>query len=478
MVVGAEEKIVPAACRSGTAGSLSRADRTRVGSYTARAPAVRPPPLRPRRPPQQHPIQRPTIYPTPARLNDPYDPFYARFVPSLDMRAHALLVLCAAALAIPAHAAPLAISTVVDVVPMSSVTVMVNGPTEVRDLPMPTGKKENAHIMKSAKLPSFLLHRRGVGFRQADYGVKPNVTFAALRPVEGVEASPSTAATPAAHSRRWEDYAKYGSNDLAADKSPNDLAKVDANPSVTPVAPAPAASALTGDVSKDGSDNNPSSSGSGSTPVRLDPAQATTGSVPVHPDLSLFSALLSKLVKSFGASRYQTSYATHDALADAMGTGPNSTSTVPTAADIEKQQANVEKTDRKLDHGLRRRVLAPASYLSTSAPVRRMKQLARDVVQFVARHAMELNTDALLPPPPDPSKNMSDPYVMQEEQREERKAFFNIDSNKAAPPPPKTPKTPKTPLNTTQVDTATSNTTVPLDNKEIATTTGKAKKAT
>ncbi|RDX47871.1 hypothetical protein OH76DRAFT_1405422 [Lentinus brumalis] len=393
------------------------------------------------------------------------------------MRTHALFVVCAAALAIPTYAAPLSETTVMNLPLAPPMTLIANAPTEIPNLPMASGssnKQMNAHkVEKMERLKSLPL-RRGVNFRQADYGVNPNVTFDALRPVAGVEASPSTAATPAAHSRRWQSYAKYG--DLAADKSPNDLTEVDATPSVNPVNAAPEASAIAQDVSDSGSGDGSTSKSSSELPIRVgDLSKAGPNHLPVTPDASLVSVALGKAIKTSGESRYASSYAAHDALANAaLGGGPASTGTVPSSADIEKKDANFGKADT-LDHGLQRRVLAPTSYLSTSAPVRRMKQFARDVVQFVARHSLEFNTDAILPSQPDQSLNMSDPDVMREEARKKNIGFFNIDSNKAAPKP----KQPKVPLNTTQLATTNGNATqsVPLDDKQVDMTTEKAKKA-
>ena len=117
-----------------------------------------------------------------------------------------------------------------------------------------------------------------------------------------------------------------------------------------------------------------------------------------------------------------------------MAKSPNAASTMPSAADVEKAHSNFEKTNYKVDHSIHRRVLAPASYIST--PVRRMKQFARDLVQFVARHSFEVNTATLLPERQDQTLNMSDPAVMREEARKKNIGLVNLDSNRA---PPKVP---------------------------------------
>ncbi|RPD57584.1 hypothetical protein L226DRAFT_558571 [Lentinus tigrinus ALCF2SS1-7] len=366
------------------------------------------------------------------------------------MRAQALFALSAVALAIPASAVPLAMTTTVAVpVVMPSATIKVVGPSEIPNTPSTGNSNKNAHALKAMTRPISIL-RRGVGFRQADYGVKPNVTSFdnALRPVSGVEASPSSAAAAAAHSRRWKSYSEYGSDNL--DASPNDLAKVEASPS--PVTAAPEASALSGDVSDANSGDHPSTSSiSVSKLIGLGEVSNTDANhIPINPDFSEASRSATEPLHEAAVGRYQASYGAHQVLADTM---PNSAKEMPSAADI-------EKADYKLDHSVHRRVLAPASYLTTSAPVRRMKQLARDLVEFVARHTFELNTNPLLPAAPNPNLNMSDPDVAREQARQKNIGVFNIDSNQEPKKlKPKLP--PSASLNDTQpqVDTTTGNAT-------------------
>ena len=380
------------------------------------------------------------------------------------MRAHAFFALCAAALSIPANAAPAVLSTNVELAGEPTMTVIINAGSDAPALPVATNQHENAHLAKNvARPPALPVLRRGVNFRQADYGVHPNVTFGddALRPVAGVETSPTAAAIPATHSRRWKSYAQYGADDLkAANSSPNDLAKVEASPS--PAAAAPDPSAIAGDVSGAGKDDGSSlaaSSDPGDDPIQLgNPTDVGTNHVPAKPNLSKGSLLAGQALKESALTRYETSYAAHDALGAIMAKSPNAASTMPSAADVEKAHSNFEKTNYKVDHSIHRRVLAPASYIST--PVRRMKQFARDLVQFVARHSFEVNTATLLPERQDQTLNMSDPAVMREEARKKNIGLINIDSNKAAPiPKPKPDLAAAKALNTTQVDTATGNAT-------------------
>ncbi|KAI0745958.1 hypothetical protein C8Q76DRAFT_705574 [Earliella scabrosa] len=380
------------------------------------------------------------------------------------MRAFTLYAFCAAALLVPIHAAPLAVTTAINLPPLfPSLTLILDGPTEVPNVPVPTDKKSNA-MMKNLARPPPPPHTphlpRGPTFRQADYGVAPNATFDQIVPVQGVEASPTSPAPPTANSRRSsEDY--WEANHLSADDySYNNLAEVDAAPSAAPVAGSSPlsdvsddASAATADGSKNSGTADGSSSGtgpgSGANPIGLgDPSSISKNHVPVKPDLSTGFRAFSDAVKTAGETRYNVSTVFHQLLAALFGNATDHT--VPTTADVTKAHMDVEKANRKIGHSVHRRVLAPAQFLTNSAPSRRMMQFARDIVHFVSRHTLELNTDSVIPPDRK-SLNMSDPAVAREAARRKNIGLLNVDSNQAPPArPPAIPKVDsKMPLNNT-----------------------------
>ncbi|KAL1942861.1 hypothetical protein VTO73DRAFT_5101 [Trametes versicolor] len=349
------------------------------------------------------------------------------------MRVSTLSAVCATALILPISAAPLATSTAFEAVPVfSQITLELNGPPELANPPLPTlpampkvpaGSKDFStnRLSKSNKLSR--LPR--ADFRQADYGVSHNVTLLQV-PVQGVEATPATG-SPAALSRRSEDdweasrlHPDYVSSDAAAPSG--DLA--DAAPDASyPSESAPASAApplAVGDVSK-----------------------ANTNRIPVHPNMASVSNLAGGGVHALGESRFKTSYAAHDMLANLQPSTAQSTGGLP--------------------GGLLRRVVQHTRDFAT--PVKRVFDLAKnipkefhsdrlmkrvfDLAKGFGPHTFGVNSNALLPARPDPSLNMSDPYVAQEEMRRQHEGVLNIDSNRAAPPP-----APEGPLNATDAGAA------------------------
>ncbi|KAI0775766.1 hypothetical protein BD413DRAFT_284489 [Trametes elegans] len=352
------------------------------------------------------------------------------------MRVSTLSAVCAAALVFPASAAPLAETTKV-VIPIvgATMTFELNAPSEIPNPPLPTvptapavptGGTSQAHRLSKGKLAGL---PRGAGdFRQADYGVNSDATFTEV-PINGVEASPSTTAAPATatHRRRsdddWEDARLKPEAYYAGDSS---SALPDAAPDATAAAKPEPPPLAVGNLKN-----------------------ADTNHVPAHPNLSSASRLSGQSVKMAGDSRYATAYSAHDLLGGIFGT----------ASPAMEQSRGVAKAPTQLNkagaHGLLRRILRPASYITN--PFRRAFGFAKDLSghnfsKGVGGHTLQLDTDPLLPSRSDPTLNMSDPYTAQEEQRRKHTGVLNIDSNRAAPPPP-APLTTDTPLNATNTTT-------------------------
>ncbi|KAI0358491.1 hypothetical protein OH77DRAFT_1435079 [Trametes cingulata] len=390
------------------------------------------------------------------------------------MRVSTLSAICAAALVLPAAAAPLSeIKKVVVPVVEATMTLVLTGPSEVPNAPLPAapaapaipagGKTTQSHRLTKSKSKLTRLPR--ADFREADYGVNPNVTFTRV-PVVGVESVPSSAppsststAAAAAALRRSED-------DWEANRLDPDDAYYTA-----------AGSTSADDLSKAASAaDSGSGSGSGSGPGSTVPAHAPLGvgdlkstnanSLPVNPDLSSASKLAGTGVKTTGQSRYATAYSAHDALG-ALFQGAGAASPAPGAAALSKPPAP------GLGGGLLRRVLAPARYLAS--PARRAFDLLKDIGtgkgigrdagmgKGMGAHTLQLDTDPLVPERPDPTLNMSDPYVAQEEMRRKHAGVVNVDSNRPAPPPPPPLTAGDVPLNGTATNATTTTTGLPND---------------
>ncbi|OJT07395.1 hypothetical protein TRAPUB_1715 [Trametes pubescens] len=327
------------------------------------------------------------------------------------MRVSTLSAVCATALILPISAAPLDITTVLHVSPLPTVTVEVNGPTEIPNPPMaalPTmsPKAEGAgKLSKSFSKNNKLSRLPRADFRQADYGVSHNVTFIKV-PVQGVEATPSSDA-PAALTRRSED--DWEANRLHSDHASSNAAA----PSGDLAGAAP-----------DTSDASESGLASAAPPLAFgDFSKTNTNNVPVHPNMASVSNAAGGGIQTLGESRYKTSYATHDALSQLHSSAGGFSM-----------------------GGLLRRVLQRARDFeahtldpNSNPIVKRFYQLAKDFgaeAKDLGAHTMQLNTNAVMPERQDSSLNMSDPYVAQEEMRRQHAGVLNIDSNRPAPPPP------------------------------------------
>ncbi|KAI0329392.1 hypothetical protein GY45DRAFT_867761 [Cubamyces sp. BRFM 1775] len=389
-----------------------------------------------------------------SRLSLSLRSFCLRSLSDLDMRVSTLSAVCAAALVLPASSVPLAMTKDI-ALDVATLTVALNGPTEVPDVPVPSapiptvptgGRKSQANSLSGSKLLKF---PRAADFRQADYGVSPNVTFA-MAPVHGVEATPSDAAPAATNSLRrrseddWED-ARLKPDDYSAAGSPSGNlsdAATDAGddtPADTPSVPAnPAPPVKFGDL------QNPS-----------------PNNLPLQPDLSDLSQVLGKGIQGTGEARYRSAYAAHDLLG---ATAENAKPAMSPSTAVSKTPTQLTKLSHGSGNpsgGLLRRVLEPARYLA--APLRRalddltkafanpMKGndlMGKKDMKGLGAHTFELNTEPVLPSPADPALNMSDPYVAQEEARRQHAGVVNLDSNRPAPPPP-APLTTDVPLNGT-----------------------------
>ncbi|KAI0663470.1 hypothetical protein C8Q70DRAFT_358738 [Cubamyces menziesii] len=369
------------------------------------------------------------------------------------MRASTLSALCAAALVLPASAAPLDLSTDIPVpVVGATLTVKLKGPTEIPSaalpdvtppaLPTPGGKSQANRLSQSKllKLP------RAADFRQADYGVSPNVTFAMI-PVQGVEATPSDTALASAATnplrRRsegdWEGARLKPDDYSAAASAPGDLSSDAANADDVPA-------------------DAPSVPASPPAPLKVSSLQnAGPNGVPVQPDLSVLSHGAGEGFKDAGETRYRSSYAAHDLLGDTTGKLQPST-------DVSKAPLQLSK----LSHGsgtgglLLRRVLEPARYFAPplrrafnglsslfANPMKGKGLMGKNNAKGLGAHTLELDTEPALPSQPDPTLNMSDPYVAQEEARRQHAGLVNIDSNRPGTPPPPAPLAGDVPFNGT-----------------------------
>ncbi|KAI0823688.1 hypothetical protein BC628DRAFT_1340003 [Trametes gibbosa] len=354
------------------------------------------------------------------------------------MRLFTLSAICATALIIPASAVPLATTTAVSLA-MTTMNVVLKGPSELLNsgtpsLPLsglqPAGaQKDQVHQLSKAKLPKSKLSRlpRGASFRQADYGVNHNVTLVRI-PVQGVEAVPSAKAPsmPTPPRRRYYQDLEASDPDYAA-----------------------ASSSPSGDFSEAAASNapatdEPSAPGSPAPPLSLgDLSKADSNHLPVHPNFSSASQLLGQSATKLEGERYKASYSTHDFL------GELSSEAQPATAKtngLSKSPAGLGKLPATPGpaHGLLGRMLQPARYIT--APFRRAFSLAKGL----GTHTLAVDTGSILPQRPDPTLNMSDPYVAQEEMRRQHTGLVNIDSNRAAPPPPAPPALPSgVPLNAT-----------------------------
>ncbi|OSD06916.1 hypothetical protein PYCCODRAFT_1431105 [Trametes coccinea BRFM310] len=401
------------------------------------------------------------------------------------MRVSTLSAVCAAALVLPASAAPLSETTMV-VLPVvgATVTLELKGPSELPNAPismpnapqptLPTEKSFKSNRLSKSKLARL---PRAADFRQADYGVNPNVTFSELPVVQNVEATPSGTAPPVplnTHRRRseedWEAArlkpdAYYSEADSAASGDISDAAAPSTGISPDSDAAAAAPSVAAAPVKP---------------PVKVSSLQDTKpGDLPVTPDLSTPSQLLGSGVHSVGASHYEASYATHDALgamfseaspamaqSNAVAKGGNPIRLGKAVANP-KPAPGLGSTSKLL-----RRVLEPSTYTSfVSTPLRRAAGIVNDVLGLgsdaglgkntktakaadpkrlgVQSHDLQLSTDPVVPDRPDPTLNMSDPYVAAEEARRRRVGMVNIDSNRPGVPPPAPLTTEDLPANVT-----------------------------
>ncbi|KAI0675352.1 hypothetical protein C8Q78DRAFT_1075641 [Trametes maxima] len=296
--------------------------------------------------------------------------------------------------------------------------------TESTPHAIPVGDTSKAYRLSKSKLNRL---PRSASFRQADYGVSPNVTFAQVPvPVQGVEAKPSAVPLSGRADDKWGDartkpaYTYFSQADTP---SSGDTSKAKAK--AAPGVKAEDASKAVSDVDSSASDTAP---GPPLPTGRFSDPSDDHGSS--NPDLSAFSEAAGSLVKTSGENRYETSYRVHDALS-VVSAGTN-----PAMAQSNALEKNplTNKAGTKLTHGILRRILAPASYLTE--PLRRALSLAK----ALGGHNFQIDTETLLPERADPTKNMSDPYVAQEQLRKEQTGLLNVDSNRpAAPPPPPSP---------------------------------------
>ncbi|KAH9858669.1 hypothetical protein C2E23DRAFT_855469 [Lenzites betulinus] len=356
------------------------------------------------------------------------------------MRVSTLSAFCATALIIPVSAVPLGTTTAVSL-PIGTMNVILTGPTEIPNLPVPVpaipmsgAQQDQVQRFSKAKFPKSKLSRlpRGASFRQADYGVNHNVTLVPIG-VQGVEAVPTPSMPSSPHRRSDENWEASGLEpDYAAAAAP---------------------SPPSGDVSEAATDDpsTDASSGSGSPappPLALgDPQKTDLNHIPVHPNFQSETELASQGISTVGGARYKASYSTHDALGGMFDKLQPATAKTSSLSSLPASPAALSKlsTTASPAHGLLGRMLEPARYMS--APLRRAFSLAKGL--GLGTHTMQLDTNALAPAPTDPTLNMSDPYVAQEEMRRQHTGLLNLDSNRPAPPPPAAALPSDTPLNAT-----------------------------
>ncbi|KAI0779416.1 hypothetical protein C8Q74DRAFT_1367318 [Fomes fomentarius] len=345
------------------------------------------------------------------------------------MRSSVLPAVCAAALVLPIHAVPLAVTTALKLpVLIPDFTVIANAPTEIPNPPAPTDKSSNAMVKEFARPRT----RRALITLVALPSAKPTMAWLRM--------SPSTSSLPRNDDASWE------SNHLSADDyNNNNFAEVDDAPS-----PDTVSSPQAPDVPDDPNGTAGSGSGSGLKPPLAigSLSHLNTNHVPVKPDMSTGSRAMAQGAHSVGEARYSSSDSVHKDLTLVFGNA--SDHTVPTMDDVSKTHKHFNKANPKLGPSVHRRVLAPARYLTDSTPARRVMQFTRELVQFVSRHSLELNTDAIFPENPK-SLNMSDPAVAQEAARKKNIGLINLDSNRAPKPRPHTsPKVASVPVDSTR----------------------------
>ncbi|KAH9892624.1 hypothetical protein C8Q73DRAFT_791655 [Cubamyces lactineus] len=375
------------------------------------------------------------------------------------MRVSTLSAVCAAALVLPASAAPIEEAAPIAIPGLGvTLTVKLHGPTEVASPELPSvtppalspgGGMSQANRLSQSKL---LKRPRAADFRQADYGVSPNVTFAAV-PVQGLEATPSDAAPVPTNSLRrrsendWEDARLKPDDYSAAAASPaGDL------PDAPDAADAPA--------------DAPSVPANPASPLKLGSLQDTNAnSLPAQLDASSLSGTAGSIITKTGDARYRSAYAAHDVLGAALDKAQPA---MAPSADVAKSPMQLSKLSHGSGSGgLLRRVLEPARYFAGSFR-RALDDLTKVLgdptkgngvmgknAKGMGAHTLEVNSDAILPNEPDQTLNMSDPYVAQEEARRQRAGVVNIDSNRPAPRPPAAPPAGDVPLNGTATNGTT-----------------------
>ncbi|KAI0630410.1 hypothetical protein C8Q77DRAFT_1160738 [Trametes polyzona] len=353
------------------------------------------------------------------------------------MRVSTLSAVCASALILPAAAAPLATTTALHLPlgPLPTMNVALDGPSEIPNLPLPgapapslPGPGRNNQVQRLSKSKSKLARLpRGADFRQADYGVNRNVTLVQVPgPVQGIEAKPADnvpsvrSSAPARRSEEdWEANRLHPDYAAAAD-SPDDLSQTASDaPDAAASAPAAAPPLAIGNLQN-----------------------ADVHHIPVHPNMAAASKLAGQGIQTTGETRYRTAYSTHDLLGQVFDkTQPvlPQAGGVPKAGPAQLNKLPIAAPSAPVPGGLLRRLLRPTQYIAARA-----FSLAKDLKGFSAlqnkkgmgSHTLQLDTNPLLPSQPDPTLNMSDPYVAQEEMRRQHAGVLNIDSNRAAPPPP------------------------------------------
>lgn len=381
--------------------TLFEADTTTESIYSTSSRADHLPPH-----PQHSPPPRPAhILPHARKALRPSYPYeYHTRLSSLVMRTMALSIFSALALSSSAYAAPLAITTVINIPPFfPHFTVVLNGPSEIPNLAVPTKMPDAAHAVTNiAHGPA---ERRNVDFRQADYGTSPSAIFEAIAPVQEAATSPSSTAASVAHSRR--------------SATPVDPAAAYAPPKA-PAIPTPSHAALSANKKEPASD------------AALDPASLASTSPPVHPDFSPAFFLSGSGLRTAAASRYQAADSFHSLLGSFFG---GNSSAAPSSAAIPQANTGAPNVASALSpSSLVRRFIRDARHASSA-----MRDAVKRAV-LAARHSFELNTDAVLPSRPMTQVDYSDPYAVEEDARRKRVGFVNIDSNRPGERPEPLPQ--------------------------------------
>lgn len=385
------------------------------------------PPRRPRRP-------RRTSEPHARTASRPSRPF-PRFVQSRFANMHlvTLSAICAAALALPAAAAPLGFTTVIDAPPLApSFTLGIEGFSEIPDLPLPTDDPTAAVPGSATQAKSKNFGRAYItaiprNVRTADYGVSPDAAFDKAPSQPQADASvpvPVVATAAMAPPQPTSSQAIAARDFEAGDYMYDEAAKTPAKAKSPPAA-------------TDALSQPPS------VPPKL-PLPDSPISSKGNPDFSIVSKAAAVALQSVGGMRYSASDLAHGSAGQVFGSNHKATTT--SSDDIspppEFSATGQPPIEKRLIQPVSGVEAAPVQYASQGYPAEDVEEdpeqteTIEDAQEpltpggtYVKRHSLTFNTDSVFPNRPDPSANLSDPLVAQRMQQDKNVGLINIDSN-------------------------------------------------